>query len=243
VLVDVHCHLDSQEFEVDRDLVIKECEIVIVNAGVDPRSNLRTLELARTHRNVVPALGFHPEFIAREEELSIALSQIRDHPGPVSEVGLDFYWVKEAEFRRKQMYFLEEVMHVAEEKGNPVILHVRGGMEELIRVIPSYSVRFAVHAFEGSPKTAERIVELGGYLSFPPVVVRDQGRRRIMREVPLDRILTETDSPYLGPGKGVRNRPCNVRLVLKTLAEEKGINEHEAEEAVFSNFKRLMNWK
>jgi TatD DNase family protein len=238
MLLDVHAHIDTKDFDSDREIVITRCNILIINAGVDLNSNLITLNLSRKYKNIWPAIGFHPEFIEKAHEVDDCLKLI-ENAKVISEVGLDYYWVKDYKLRAKQKEVLEKFLTVAEKYGKPVILHNRGGLRDLLLMLPSFKIKFVIHAYEGSVKDAMKIIELGGLLSFPPVIVRDKYRLQVIREIPVEYILTETDSPFLGPEKGKRNEPCNVVFALRKIAEIKNIKENELEEIILKNFKKL----
>ncbi len=243
MLVDCHAHIDTDDFEKDRDEVVKKCNIIIVNAGVDYNSSLKSMDLASKYTNVIPAVGLHPEFIReKEKELPLILELI-SKVKIISEVGLDYYWVKDDSLRKKQIEVLQKFFEIGEKEGKPLIVHVRGGMKDLLQIIPSYKLKLVVHAFEGSVKDAKRIIDYGGYISIPPIVVRDKQRQEIAKNVELSNLLTETDSPFMGAKKGERNEPCNVKLAVQKIAELKGISTEEVENAIYNNFIRLLNFQ
>ncbi|MEM0373002.1 MAG: TatD family hydrolase [Sulfolobaceae archaeon] len=238
-LIDVHAHIDLKDFDSDRELVISKCDIIIVNAGVDKNSNIKTIELARKYRNIIPAVGFHPEFIEKaDNEIDDCIKLVKEARA-ISEVGLDYYWIKDEKLRKKQKEVLHQFLEVAEKTRKPVILHNRGSIRDLIQILSSYNVKFVIHAYEGSIKDALKIVDMNGYISFPPVLIRDKYRLAVAKEVNIENILTETDSPFLGPEKGKRNEPCNVMLTIKKLAEIKNMDYNEIINIIENNFKKL----
>ena len=240
VLIDGHAHLDTEElFPIVEDL-LAECDIIVVNASVDYTTSLKTVELARKYERVVPAIGFHPEFVTREEEVPKVLGLLQ-YALEVSEVGLDYYWIKDEALRKKEIEILTEFLEAGEKLGLPVVLHSRGGNRDLLNILPSFKVRFAIHAFEGSVKDAKKFVDLGGFISVPPVVVRDKTRTQVVKEIDLDYLLTETDSPFMSAEKGSVNRPCEVRRVLTHVSQVKGVKEAEVAEKIEENFKRFFN--
>ncbi|AAK40412.1 TatD family deoxyribonuclease [Saccharolobus solfataricus] len=239
MLVDSHAHIDVKEFDMDREFVINECQILIVNAGVDFQSNLHTLELAKKYKNIIPAIGFHPEFVKdKVNEIDKCLELTR-YGKIISEVGLDYFWIKDEDLRKKQIEVLEKFLQIAEKENKPVIIHIRGGMKDFLEIINSYRIRFVIHSFEGSVKIANKVIEYGGLISIPPIIVRDKVRQKVAKEIPLDFILTETDSPFMGPEKMSRNKPCNVKIVVKQISLLKRIEEIEIEEKIYKNFVSL----
>ncbi|QGA55121.1 TatD family deoxyribonuclease [Sulfolobus sp. E5-1-F] len=241
MLVDSHAHIDVEDFDMDRDFIVNECRILIVNAGVDLKSNLKTLELAKKYSNIIPAIGFHPEFVKDKiNELDKCIELVR-YANIISEVGLDYFWIKENELRRKQIDILERFLQIAEREEKPIIIHIRGGMKDFLEIITSFKkVKFVIHSFEGSVKIANKIIELGGLISIPPIIVRDKDRQMVVKEIPLDFILTETDSPFMGPEKMSRNKPCNVKVVIKQISQLKRVEEKEVEEKIYKNFLYLI---
>ncbi|WP_338599531.1 TatD family hydrolase [Sulfolobus tengchongensis] len=240
MLIDSHAHIDTKEFDMDREIIINECDILIVNAGVDLESNLKTLELARKYRNIVPAIGFHPEFVKDKENEVEKCLELTEHGKIISEIGLDYFWIKESEFRKKQIDILHKFLEKAEKEMKPAIIHIRGGMKDFLEIIKSYKVKFVIHSFEGNVATANKIIELGGYISIPPIIVRDKNRQNVAKDIPIDYILTETDSPFMSAEKMSRNKPCNVKIVIKELSNLKKIEEKEIEDIIYKNFLLLL---
>ncbi|MFP3064564.1 MAG: TatD family hydrolase [Sulfolobus sp.] len=239
--VDSHAHIDTKEFDNDRDYIVNECEIIIVNAGIDIESNIKSLTLEKKYKNVIAAVGFHPEFVKDHLEQVEKCLELVDKAKIVSEIGLDYFWIKEQELRRKQIEILSLFLNKAEKQRKPAIIHVRGGMNDFLNMISSYKVKFVIHAFEGNVKTANKVIELGGMVSIPPVLVRDKQRQEVVKNIDLDYILTETDSPFLGPEKMSRNKPCNVVYTIRKISELKGVDEKEVIKKIEDNFKKLIS--
>ncbi|BFH72455.1 TatD family hydrolase [Sulfurisphaera javensis] len=241
MLIDVHAHIDTKEFDKDRDEIVRKCNILIVNAGVDLESNLKSLDLEKKYNNVIAAVGFHPEFIKDKINEVEKCLQLTKNAKIISEVGIDYYWIKEEEYRKKQIEILAKFLEIGEKDQKPVIIHVRGGLSDLINLIESFKVKFVIHAFEGSIKNAKKIIDLGGYISVPPILLRDKQRQEIVKNIDLEYILTETDSPFMAHEKMIRNEPCNVKLTIEKLAELKKMNKEEIEKKIEDNFKKLVH--
>ncbi|BFI76433.1 TatD family hydrolase [Sulfurisphaera ohwakuensis] len=240
MLVDAHAHIDVKDFDKDRDQILKKCNIIVVNAGVDLESNLKSLELEKKYSNVIAAVGFHPEFVKDKiNELDKCLELV-EKARIISEVGLDYFWIKEDELRKKEIEILSMFLEIGEKEQKPLIIHVRGGFNDLVTILSSYKVKFVIHAFEGSIKNAKRVIELGGLISMPPILLRDKTRQEIIKNVDLEYILTETDSPFMAHEKMIRNEPCNVQLTIEKIAELKNIDIQEVEKKIENNFKKLL---
>ncbi|AWR94707.2 TatD family hydrolase [Acidianus brierleyi] len=239
MLTDIHAHLHTKDFDLDRDKVINKCEIVIVEAGVDLESDLKVLELSRKYSNILPAIGFHPEYIEKSEEVEKIL-KLLDQAKAISEVGLDYYWIKDQNLKKKEIEILKIFLKEGEKRKLPIIIHSRGGNKDLINLLPSYKIKFVLHAYEGSTKDAQKFIDMGGYISIPPILLRDKNRQEIVKCVPLESIVTETDSPFMGYEKNQRNEPCNVSFTIKKISEIKKIEEKEIEKKIEENFKKII---
>ena len=241
MLVDAHAHIDVKDFDNDREEILKKCNIIVVNAGVDLESNLRSLELEKKYNNVIAAVGFHPEFIKDKSNEIDKCLELTKKGKIISEIGLDYYWIKEEELRKKQKEVLSKFLEIAEKDKKPTLIHVRGGFSDLISILPSYKVKFAIHAFEGSVKNANKVIELGGLISIPPILVRDKSRQEVVKNIDIQYLLTETDSPFMGPEKMRRNEPCNVRFTIEKIAELKKMQKEEVEDTILNNFIKFSN--
>ena len=159
----------------------------------------------------------------------------------LGERGLDYYY--ETPTREKQLFLFEKQLELARETDVPIVIHDRDAHEDCLRLVKKYGVRGVFHCFSGSAEMAEEVVKLGFYVSFSGVLTFKNARKSVeaAQAVPMERILIETDCPYLAPVpyRGKRNEPRLVGCVAKKLAEIKGISEDEAEKITFENTCRL----
>jgi TatD DNase family protein len=259
--VDVHAHLIHPRFAGEEDEVaLRALEAglgaVIVN-GLEPRSNREVLALCERHDHLHAALGIYPidamaHLIDRETwphdwpppdgfDVDAEIAFIDEQaPGliAVGECGLDRYWLEDHDAEQERV--LRGLIEVAMAHDKPVILHSRRAEARTFEILVEMGVEKAdFHCFTGKLKLARRIAEAGYYLSIPPAVVRDETFQRFARELPLDRLLTETDSPYMGPERGVRNEPANVPLGVGAMAEARDMAPEAMAEAIAANFERL----
>jgi len=243
MLVDVHCHLDDAQFN-DLDEVIERAKkagvVAIINNGINKHSNRKALELASKYDIVKPALGFYPHVALKknDRQINAEIDFIRKQkPVAIGEVGLDLYRFDELE-RQKSMF--KKFIELAKELDIPLIVHSRKAEKEVFDMLSKAKAKKVVmHCFNGSLKLAAEIEKKGWYLSIPPMIVYATHFQELVRRVSSNYLLTETDSPYLGPEKGKRNEPANVRESLRMIAKIKGIEPEEAEKIVFMNYKRL----
>lgn len=248
-LFDTHAHLDFPQFRADRAQVIAalhEKRIAVLNVGADLGSSAASLGLARAHSHVFAACGVHPhdaktftpETEARLEDL------VRSGAVAVGECGLDFY--RDLSPRDVQVQTLRAQLRLARRLDLPVILHERAAWDAFLQILRDEGpIRGAVHAFSGDDAQAQEAVALGLHLGSggPLTYPRNASLRRAVAAAPLDRLLLETDSPYLPPEpyRGKRNDPGKVRLVAERLAAVRGIPLAEVAEATWNNACRLFS--
>ncbi|MCR4391826.1 MAG: TatD family hydrolase [Candidatus Acetothermia bacterium] len=226
-LFDTHAHLDFSQFGEDRDQVLRTLRqesVAVLNVGTDLRSSAASLDLARKHSFVFASCGVHPHdaktFGAETERRLEGL--LRAGAVAVGECGLDFY--RDLSPRDVQVRAFRSQLRLARKLDLPVILHQRAAWDAFREVLSEEGpVRGVVHAFSGDEAMAVQVVRLGLYIGIggPLTYAKNEGLRRAMARVPLDRVLLETDAPYLPPEplRGQRNDPLKVRLVAVRLAE------------------------
>ena len=242
-LVDTHCHLDLRQFDGDREDVIARAEAsgirIIINPGIDLDSSQRALALSERYRNIYAAVGVHPNECAGFDDGTLAaLGRLASHPKVVAigEIGLDYYWKRVA--REQQKAALRAQLALAADHGLPVILHSRDSNADLLCELSQWGAAIRKtrgpaamigvwHAFSGGVAEAEAAYELGLAVGLGGPVTF-QNARKLQALVPQlrpDRLLVETDAPYLAPHphRGERNEPAYVWLVAQALAALYGI--------------------
>lgn len=253
MLVDSHCHLDFPDFADEIDGLIGAAR----NAGVGLMLTIGTrlakapaaLALAEAHPEVYATIGVHPHHVAEEEgALSLeALLQLAQHPRVVGigESGLDYYY----DFSPRALQESAFRTHIAAARtlGVPLVIHARDADDDMLRILREEIAvghfEGIMHCFSSSRQLAEGALELGLYISASGVITfkKNEELRAIFADVPLDRLLVETDSPYLAPvpKRGKRNEPAYVAHTAKALAEIKGVTQAAIERATTENFLRL----
>ena len=249
---DTHAHYDAEQFDADRDRVLSALPAAGVELAVDPGCDLTSsraaLALAERYPFLYAAVGYHPENCApyREEDLD----QIRDmarHPKCVAigEIGLDYYWAENPPRALQQRVFRDQLA-LAAELALPVIVHDReahGDSLEIVREFPE--VRGVFHCFSGSAEMAKELVGLGWMISFTGVLTYKNARKALEAAAPgpLDRLMIETDSPYMAPVpcRGQRNDSRNLVYICEKLAELKGVSPEECARITLKNGKRFFH--
>ena len=245
-LVDAHCHLEDEAFDADRDDVIRRAReagvVAMVTSSLDLEDARKALAISSEHRGTVfLSLGFDPTLEDEGElravmELAEELAR-KGELVAIGEVGLDYYWARSEEARSRQVGRFREWIRLAGELGLPLVVHSRSAGKYAIQVLLEEGYdRVLMHAFDGRVGWALKGVREGGfYFSIPTSVVRSQQKRKLARALPLESLMVETDSPVLGPERGVRNEPANLPLAVKAIAAIKGLGEEEVAEATYRN--------
>lgn len=245
---DSHAHLDDSRFDSDRDEVIaslKTREIDgLINIGSDLSTSEFSVKLAETYPFIYAAAGAHPDAAGKTDDQALArISALLDHEKCVAlgEIGLDFHYDEPS--REAQIDLFEKQCRIAAKKNVPVIIHDREAHALCFETVKRYGLHGVFHCFSGSPEMAEALVKIGFYVSFTGVLTFKNAKRAVLaaEQVPLDRLMIETDCPYMAPEphRGERNDPSLVRFVCEKLAQVKGISVEEVAFATKENAKRL----
>jgi len=262
MLVDTHAHLDFEKFDRDRPAVLARAReagvVAIVTVGVDLPSSQAAVALAEANKGVYAAVGMHPhDASALDGEGLARLRELGGHDRVVAvgEIGLDFY--RDLSPRDVQRRAFRAQLAWAARLGKPVIIHDREAHAEIMDVLSGWAAeqtgspledRLGVlHTFSGDLGMARRAIDLGFYLSISgPVTYKNAGRLAdAVHALPLDRLLVETDCPFLTPHphRGKRNEPAYVRLVAERVAEIKGVSLDEVAAATTANAERLFGFE
>ncbi|MGM9630342.1 TatD family hydrolase [Butyricicoccus sp.] len=259
MLFDTHAHYDDDWFDADREELLASMPAnnvgLILNPGCTVETSETAIRLAETHDFMYAAVGIHPEYSMGVTGADIdRIRELSAHPKvkAIGEIGLDYYWEKRSPEttppREKQKQLLRAQLELAREVGLPVIIHDRDAHEDCFNIVKEYAdLRGVYHCYSGSLETAKEIIKLGWYLSFTGVITYGKAKkaRHIIENLPMDRIMIETDSPYLTPeperlqAKRVRNSSLFVHRVAEQIADFKGLAVEEVERITTENGKRF----
>lgn len=252
-LFDTHAHLDEESFDVDRAAVLDRAAVAgvvgILTLGTTLESSRRAVELAQKHAGVHAAVGVHPNYALQAAPLDWdEIERLAERPEvlAIGETGLDQYW-KTVPLDVQRDWFRRQIA-LAVRLNKPFCVHCRDAeaavLEELRQARAAGPLRGVMHSFAGSPETARECLALGLYISFSGMVTykKSQALRDLVRAVPRDRLLIETDAPYLSPQtvRGKRNEPAFVRLTAETVAGERGETIEAFAEQTTANACRLL---
>ncbi|MFA5406202.1 MAG: TatD family hydrolase [Candidatus Nanoarchaeia archaeon] len=244
-LADVHCHLTHEQFKKDLPMVIKRAKNVTIHcAGSCLSDNELVLDLAQQYPNIKASLGLYPwDAVAlNEAQVDTCLDMIKRHIKEVvsiGEVGLDHHWGKAEADWEYQAWVFDKALELAESTNKPVVVHTRQAEAECLELMSHHSVKAIIHSYTGPMKLVPGFLEQGYYFSIPAVVVRSNSFQSLVKQVPVDRLFTETDAPFMAPIIGQRSEPINVKDGLKKIAELKGLTIKQAETALTKNYKEL----
>jgi TatD DNase family protein len=234
-LIDSHAHLDGQKFADDQKETIERATANgishILTVGCDMASSHASISIAENYPNIYAAVGVHPHDAAEINSRTLAeLKKLLTHPKVVAlgEIGLDFF--RDHCPHQIQHQAFREQIRLAREIGKPIIVHDRDAHEETIKILieeHAKDVGGVIHCFSGDLKMAQQCLDLGFYLSFPGTITypKNSELREVVRQISIERILVETDCPYLSPQKyrGKRNEPAYVRFTADKIAEIKNL--------------------
>ncbi|WP_342303685.1 TatD family hydrolase [Methanolobus sp. ZRKC5] len=244
-VIDSHCHLDFPKFNKDRPETIERARksgvIEMINSGIDYKTNSNSLELAKKYEFMHATLGLSPQMVPDADDAKIKqiLSQIErniDKAIGVGEAGLDFYYCTSDAGRKRQEDVFRQVIEIADRYNKTLIIHGRDG-EDLALEMTKDLDRVIFHCYGGSLETMKNIVDAGHYISVPTLVCFSEHHKSIAKNLPLDNMLIETDSPYLSPRKG-RNEPAFVLDSVPVIAHLKEMEEAEIAMATMQNTRR-----
>lgn len=245
-LIDSHCHIDNERFNEDRDEVLKRIEENLefaVNIGYDLASSKESVRLANKYDFIYAVVGIHPtDITGYDEKLEGELEALaRDERVlAIGEIGLDYHWMTEPKEKQKEIF--RRLMELAKKVGKPVVIHTRDATSETLDILKEYpDVRGIVHCYPGSYESAREIMNnyyfgIGGVLTFK----NSKKLKEAVEAIPLDRLIVETDCPYLTPEpyRGKRNEPIYVEYVAKKIAEIKGVSYEEVVRITNENTKK-----
>lgn len=253
MFIDSHAHLDDRRFNGDRELVIEKLKEngleLVINIGADLETSIASVDLAKKYDNIYATVGVHPHSASelnKENLQKIKELSKNNKVVAIGEIGLDFYYDNSP--RDVQRKWFKEQLKLAKELNLPVVIHSRDACQETFDTIKESqdgTLRGVLHCFSGSAEMAQEYVKLGFYISIGGPVTFKNARvvREVAEVVPLDKLLIETDCPYLTPEpfRGKRNEPSYVKYVAQKIAEVRGITVEEVAKATSRNTKELFS--
>lgn len=250
-IIDSHCHLYYEPYISNLDNVIKECKdkniFLMLSIGVDYETSLKNIEISKKFSEVYCTVGLHPNNVRdkkKDLEKIFTLIDRKNKVIGIGECGIDLF--KSSENLKDQIYYFEKQIEKSIDKDLPLIIHSRNSDNEVLDVLNGYknkNLNFIIHCFSSDYNFAKKIIDIGGYISFGGMLTfkNNDLLKKSCLHIPIEKILVETDSPYLTPHpfRGKLNHPKNTDLVLKELAKIKNISINEASSITTENFLKL----
>jgi TatD DNase family protein len=257
MLVDAHAHLDLKQYDTDQAKTIQRAKDegvgCIINVGIDPAQWQSSLDLAARYPGYIYlSFGLHPNDILQSDDPEAVMVRLEEliqaNPGLVvgiGETGLDYYW-KNVPPETQHRYFIKHI-ELARQTNLPLVIHCRDAMPDLLEVLQEHARQLPImmHCFSGTLEEAKQCLALGSqvYISLagPVTFAKATDRHEVARQVPLDRLLVETDCPFLAPHpfRGRRNEPAHVRFIAQKIAELKNLTYEEVTEQTGKNVENL----
>ena len=249
-MIDVHCHVDFKDFNKNREDVMARAKkklSAIIDSGATLGGNRRALKLAEDYKGFAHAtLGFHPVSASKADFdiIEKAIKEIHeniDKSVAIGETGLDFNEVKDTESRNRQIKVFKTFIDLANEYEMPIIIHARDAELKAFEMVKEYSKDIDVifHCYGGDIETAYKIVDESYYISFSTIIAYSDYHEELVDEIPIQNILTETDSPYLTPFKGQKNEPSFVEEAVKKIADIKSLPVSKVDKTTEKNAKKV----
>ena len=246
LIFDTHAHYDAPQFDGYLDELLSKLPehgvCGIITCGCDGETSKYSLDIAHRHNHVYAAVGIHPQDVEKGTSLSYIEELAKDEKCiAIGEIGLDYYWVKDN--KELQIEVFEKQLELANKLDLPVSVHDRDAHQDTMNLLKKHKPKGVVHCFSGSPESAAEVIKLGMYIGVGGVATFKNARRlpEVIEAVPLDRILLETDCPYLAP-EPFRGKTCHSAMILRTaqkVAEIKGVTTEEILKITRENTKKL----
>lgn len=244
MLIDTHVHLDFSQFDKDREKIIKELQnldIKVINVGSHKQACLDSIELAKKHKNIYAAVGIHPHDAEEVKDIPKLIKFLEklakeNKIVAIGECGLDYYSFDQGKFRKdlspetknKQKEVFKAQLKLSQKLKLPVIIHNRESHDDLLEIIKDFKGKGVIHCFSGDKKFLKEVLDLGFYVGFDGNITFKNALdlQEIVKAAPIDKILVETDCPFLTPGpfRGLRNEPKNVKIIAEFIAELKQLS-------------------
>ncbi len=249
--IDIHCHLNFPEYDADRAEVISRAQkedVGIINVGTDVLMSERAIELAEENKNMWATVAIHPNHTTEDFNFS-KIEKLAENPKVVAigECGLDYFRSSSESISKQKEYFEKHIL-LANKVNKPLMLHVRNGKTgpnaylDALDILKNLAkVKFNFHFFAGSVEDLKAILDAGGSVSFTGVLTFARDYDAVVKYVPIDRIMSETDAPYVSPAphRGKRNEPLFIKEISHTIAKIRGESEDTVLPLLVDNARKM----
>lgn len=242
MFIDTHCHL---AFEDNIDKIISDCNkndvLYLILGSSSLEDNDENIKICSSYNNIYTSLGYHPEFadkITKNDIESLYEKCKNSNVVAIGEIGLDYHYGKE--YINEQIELFEEQLKIAEKFNLPVIIHSRDATFDTINTLKKFNVTGLIHCFSGSLETAKEYINMGFLLGIGGVVTfKNSNLSNVLKEIDLDKIVLETDSPYLSPFRGEKNSPSNIPVIASFIANIYNVSVQNVADITTNNVKKM----
>lgn len=254
MFIDSHAHLDDERFDIDREMLIENLKNnnvdLVFNIGADIKTSKASIELAKKYQHIYAVVGVHPHDAKDVEDNYLDILRelsSEEKVVAIGEIGLDYYYDNSPRDIQRKVF--KEQINLAKELNLPIVVHTRDASQETFDILKEASeegpIRGIMHCYSGSVEMAREYIKLGFYIAIggPVTFKNSKVVKEVAQEIPLDKLLIETDCPYLTPEplRGKRNEPIFIRHTAEKVAQLRGISLEELAKATSDNAKRIFN--
>jgi TatD DNase family protein len=248
-MIDVHCHLEQPDFNNDRKEVIMRCKKElksIITCCTCPKDFNLTLKMTEEYKDFIYCtIGLHPIYINKINEVQkdLFLEKIKSNKDRIigfGEIGLDYDIIKDDDKKKKQKDLFKELISFSKSLGLPLIIHSRNSSSDAIKILENFNAKNVLMHMFGDHKQINKIIKNDWFISINGILMKSKQHKKIIRDMPLERILTETDSPWLNLKKE-RNTPLTIRIIIEKIASIKKISWVEVDEITTNNAEKFFN--
>lgn len=248
-LIDTHCHITKEYYEdinsIVNNALLSDVKYLIVSS-CDPNDWEENIKLANKYENVYLNISLHPDYINKNNNYELLLEKMKQIIKSnkkiiaIGEIGLDYHYDNTNKEAQKKL-FVNQIL-LAKELNLPIVIHTRDATKDTIDILKKYDVKGIIHCFSGSLEIAKEYINMGFYLGIGGVITfKNSKLKDVVKEIGIDNIVLETDSPYLSPIRGDKNCPENVKLIAEFLASLFNITIEEVAKKTTSNVSKLYN--
>lgn len=248
-MIDTHVHLNDNAYNDILNEIIKSANNNGINKmiviGCDYQSSLKAIEIAKKYENIYAMVGLHPSEVDHETDSDLNWLKellVEDKVIGVGEIGIDLYWTKEN--KDLQIEYFEKQLQLSLEYNLPVSIHSRDAIELTYQILSKNKYKGVIHCFSGSLEMANKFIKLGYLIGIGGVVTfKNTNLKDVVRNIPMESIITETDGPYLAPTpfRGKMNKPEYIKLIVDEIASLKSLSVNEVEMQIDKNVKKVFN--
>jgi len=242
-MIDIHCHLEQPDFSKDRDEIIETCKKelkAVITCCAHPRDFDLTLQLTEKYKNFVFATcGIHPEYIKEvsEKEIDECIEKIKQNKEKIvaiGETGMDKFWIQEVDWQVKQKDLFVNLISLAKKIDKPLVVHSREACKDVLEILESENAKKVLLHLWGDKNLIKTILDYGWHISVGPILLKSKNHKKMIRDMPIERIMTETDSPWFGVEEK-RGVPTNVKFVVQKISEIKKMNIEDVDRITTQN--------